>query len=377
MKKIIFAIAGISILAACSSGQKNKSLDKQKADLAKLQKQEAVIQTKIDSLQTSIHLAEGDSTNSKQKFVSVTTVQPGLFTHFIEVQASVDGKQDINVSSQTMGVVSKIMVSEGDEVKTGQLLAQLDDGVIRQSMQEVQTAKDFANTIYQKQKNLWNQKIGTEVQYLSAKNNYESLIKKQATLQQQLDMTQLKSPIDGIVDEIDIKLGQSVAPGMPTIRVVNFSELKVEGNVAESYISKVHKGDSVLVLFPDLKTQLKSTINYVSKVINVLNRSFAVDVKLPSDNINYHPNMIAILKISDYSSANAISVPVNTVQSSQDGDFVYIATTKNGKTIAEKQAIVVGRIYNGTVEVLQGLNAGDKLITVGYEGLNPGDVVKF
>ncbi|HVA99450.1 MAG TPA: efflux RND transporter periplasmic adaptor subunit [Bacteroidia bacterium] len=377
MKKIIFALAAISVLAACSSGNKNKTLEKQKAELAKLQIKVDSLNSQIGVLQTSIRLAEGDSTNAKAKFVAVTTLQPSVFTHFVEVQASVDGKQDINVSSQTAGVVAKILVNNGDEVKTGQVLAQLDDAVIQQNIQELETAKDFANTMYQKQKNLWDQKIGTEVQYLSAKNNYESLVKKLNTLQQQEDMSQLKSPIDGTVDEIDIKLGQAVMPGIQTIRVVNLSELKVVGNVAESYISKVHKGDSVIVMFPDLKTQITSTVNYVSKVINPLNRSFDVEVKLPSNNVNYHPNMIAVLKIADYRSAAAITVPVNTIQSTEDGNYVYIATEKNGKLIAQKQAIVMGKNYNGTVEVLKGLSAGDKLISVGYEGLNQGDVVKY
>jgi RND family efflux transporter MFP subunit len=314
-----------------------------------------------------------DSTASERiKVVSVSVLAPQLFNSYIDIQGKVDADENVSVNAEMSGTVSKLNVQLGDEVAPGQVLAELDAKVIQQGIAELQGGLDLANTMYEKQKNLWDQKIGTEVQFLSAKNQKESLEKKMSTLQQQLEMTKIKSPIKGIVDAIDIKLGQATMPGLSAIRVVNLCSLKVKGEVAESYLSKVKKGNDVEIILPDMQDTLKTRITYAAKVISPLNRSFTVTVNLDCVK-DYHPNMIAILKIVDYSNPKAFVVPVSMIQKTDEGDYVFIA--QNNK--AKKARVKTGRMYNGTAEILDGLKEGDKLITKGFQELNEGEEIKF
>lgn len=314
-----------------------------------------------------------DSTaNEKIKMVGITAIAPQAFNNYIDIQGKVDADENVSVNAEMAGTVSKLNVQLGEEVGVGQVLAELDTKLIQQGIAELQGALDLANTMYDKQKNLWDQKIGTEVQYLSAKNQKESLEKKMATLQQQLDMSKIKSPIKGIVDAIDIKLGQATMPGLPAIRVVNLCNLKVKGEVAESYVSKVKKGNDVEIILPDMQDTFKAKITYAAKVISPLNRSFTVTVNLDCIK-DYHPNMIAIMKIIDYSNPKAFVIPVNMIQKTEEGDFVFIA--ENNK--AKKARVKTGKAYNGSAEILDGLKDGDKLITKGFQELNEGEMIKY
>lgn len=317
-------------------------------------------------------LANADSTkNDKTKFVEVTKLVPQVFNNYIEVQGKVDADENVSVNAEMAGTVSKVYVKLGDEIHVGQVLAELDSKVIQQGMVELQIGLALSATMFEKQKSLWEQKIGTEVQYLAAKNQKESLEKKMATLQQQLEMTKVKSPINGIVDAIDIKLGQATMPGIPAIRVVNMKSLKVKAEVAESYLAKVKSGNDVEIIFPDMQDTVKAKISYAAKVISPLNRTFTVTVNLDGKT-EYHPNMIAIMKIIDYSNPKAFVVPVNTIQKTEGGDFIFIAENKKAKKIKVK----TGRIYNGKAEILEGLKEGDKLITKGFQELNEGEEIK-
>ena len=190
-------------------------------------------------------------------------------------------------------------------------------------------------------------------------------------------MTRIKSPINGTVDAVDIKVGQAVMPGIPAIRVVNFSKLKVKGEVAETYVSKVKKGDAVVIYFPDINKEITSKVSYSAKVINTLNRTFTVEVDLDTKEAEYHPNMIAILKIVDYETPATFVAPINTIQNSQTEKFVFVAANENGKTVATKKTVTVGLTYNGKAEITSGLSKGDQLITTGYQDLNNGEEVKF
>jgi membrane fusion protein (multidrug efflux system) len=375
MKKYITLFIAASLLAACANKDGKSKLDKDKEKLASLKKRDADIRDSIQLMQDTINNEGGKEV--KMVRVGTKDVFRQVFRHYVQVQASVYGQDNINVNSEMPGVIKSIFVTEGDKVTKGEVLASIDDAVIQQNMQEIQTNLDLAKTLYEKQKGLWDQKIGTEVQYLSAKSNYESLQKRMSSMQQQDDMTKIKSPIDGTVDAVSIKVGESVAPGLPTIQVVNADELKVKGNVAEAYISDIHPGDSLSILFPDLHDTVISTATYVSRAIDQVNRTFNVEVKLPQ-NQNYHPNMIAMMNIVDYSNHAAITVPVNVVQSDPTGSFVFIAQkdAKNNWT-AVKQMVTTGRVSNGNQEILKGLNAGDKVITVGYEDLNNGDAISL
>ena len=256
----------------------------------------------------------------------------------------------------------------------GQVLAETDARALQQSISDLQTNSELVNQLYEKQKNLWDQKIGTEVQYLSAKTQKESMEKKMATLQEQVRMSKVISPINGTVDAIDIKLGQLTAPGMPAIRVINFTNLKLKADLAESYASKVHKGDEVLIKFPDTNDSLIAKVNYVSRAINAMSRTFNVEILLDNKK-EYHPNQIAILNINDYVSTKpTLSMPLNYIQKDLKGNhFVLIAN--NNK--AEKRSVILGKEYNGRVEIKEGLAESDLLITSGYDGLNEGDAIKI
>jgi membrane fusion protein, multidrug efflux system len=252
----------------------------------------------------------------------------------------------------------------------------MDDQLLRQNLNELQTQIDFATSIYNKQKSLWDQQIGSEVQYLTAKNNKEALDRKMATMHEQWGMTQIKSPINGTVDNIFIKIGQAVMPGVPCINVVNLSGLKIKAEVAETYISKINKGDDVLILVPDLNLKFPSKVTFASSVVNPTSRTFTVEVRLTKADARLKPNMIAVMKINDYNSPNAISVPINVVQSSSDGNYVLTLTNESGKNLVAKKVVETGLSYNGTIEIKKGLDAGEKIITSGYQDVNPGEEVK-
>lgn len=369
MKKVILSFATICILASCGSSDKQVELDK-------LKKQRTEIDARIKALETELAATGGTKENKKTRSVLISSLNYQPFQHYIEVQGKVDGDENVIISAKMGGAVSKILVKEGDNVTIGQVLAELDNQVALQGLEELKTALNFASTMYDKQKSLWDQKIGTEVQYLSAKNNKESLEKKLATLQEQLEMMQLKSPINGTVDGIDIKIGQTIMPGMPAIRVVNLSNLKVKAEVAEAYSSKVKKGNEVFIYFPDMKKEVRSVIGYSAKVINNTTRTFMVESPL-ENSTEYHPNMIAILKIVDYKQDSSIVVPLNVIQNVGGSVYVYVAVTEGGKTVARKKEVSVGQIYNGNAEIISGLIKGDKLIVTGFQDLNDGELIKF
>jgi RND family efflux transporter MFP subunit len=365
--KIIIPVL-VTLLAACSQGGNDK-----KAELEKLRTEQAELQAKITALEAEI--AKTDTTAAKTRMVGVEPVALQQFRNYIEIQGKVDADENVTLSAEMGGTVTRINVKEGDEVHKGQVLAETDNKAIMQGMQEIQTQLDLATTLYQKQKNLWDQKIGTEMQYLQAKTQKEALEKRMATMQEQLDMTRIKSPIEGTVDAVDIKVGQITAPGMPAIRVVNFANMKVVGEVPEAYAGKVKKDNPVTVIFPDNKDTLNTKVAFVARVINPLNRTFKVEVVLDDKKgaEGYHPNMISIVKIADYTNEKAIVIPVSLIQKTESGDFVFVE--KNGK--AARKQVKYDHVYNGKAEITSGLEVNDKLIVSGYQDLDEGELVKF
>jgi membrane fusion protein (multidrug efflux system) len=366
----IIAFSLIAVLAACS---KPTSSNKQ-AELDSLKKIQSDLKDKITKLEAEV--GSNDSTRNKSKLVAVTEMKPQSFTHFVEVQAKVEGDEDVNVSSQTPGTVTSVLVRAGDKVRKGQVLATLDDRAIHQNLDAMKAQYDMATTAYNRQKNLWDQKIGSEMQYLQAKTQKDAMEKQYAALQEQWDMTRIKAPFDGTIDEVSIKAGSAVAPGLSAIRVVNLSSLKVKGEVAESYISKMKSGSDVILYFPDMDKEVKTKLTYSGQAINRLNRTFNVEVRLTPNQGTFHPNQVAILKIADYTS-KAYTVPVGAVQKSSDGEFVYVAANENGKTIAKRKIVTSGLTYNGVAEIKNGLAEGDKVITNGYQNVVEGDIIKI
>ncbi len=369
MKKILVILSILTAFSACTG-----KLDK-KAELDKLVKEHDKLSEQINTLEKELATETGG--NKKIINVAVTDVQPGVFKHYIEVQGKVDGDENVAVSARTPGVVLSVNVVEGEKVTKGQLLAVLDAQVLYASLTELENLLVFTTDIYNRKKNLWDQKIGTEVDYLTAKNTKEGLESKIKTMKDQIAMSKITSPINGTVEEIPIKIGQMVQPGATAFRVVNFSKVKVTADVAEAYSPKIKSNDSVLVYFPDFNEEIATRLNFTSRFISPLNRTFSIEAKLGNMKQEVRANMIAVLKINDYKATNAFAVPANIVQKSMNESFVYLAVVENGKKVAKKQVITLGMNYNGLIEVLTGLKAGDKVITTGYQDLNQNGLINY
>lgn len=358
-------IAVLTVLVmACAQPDK-------KAQLEQLRKERTDIEAQITALEEEIKKSGAENGTGKVVEVLAEPITPQTFKTYIEVQGRIDADENVSLSSEVPGTITQINVKVGDEVTKGQVLAETDARAIQQQISDVQTNLDLVNQVYQKQKNLWDQKIGTEIQYLQAKTNKESLEKKMATLHEQLRMSKIVSPINGTVDAVNVKVGQAIAPGIPAISVINFSNLKVKADVAETYANRVKKGNEVHIVFPDMQDTITAKVNYASRAISPLSRTFAVEALLDNKTA-YHPNMVAKLKINDFQSPEpVIVVPVKYIQRGTTENYVFVV---NGNK-AEKRVIQTGREYGGRTEVISGIKAGELLITAGYDLVNDGDAV--
>jgi RND family efflux transporter MFP subunit len=293
------------------------------------------------------------------------------FTNYVQIQGKIDAQDNVTAYPQSPGAITAIYVKPGQHVSKGQVLVQLNNSVLTQNIAQAETQVNLNRTLFDRQKNLWDQKIGTEVQFLQAQTALQSSIKQVASLKQQADLYRIVSPISGTIDQMDLKLGQIVQPGANGIRIVNADNLKVKADVPESYATRVNQGDKVLILFPDANDSLSTTITFAAKVIDPSSRSFGVEVKLPT-NKTLRPNMTAVLKIADYSKNNSIVVPVKAIQRSENGDYVFV----NDNGTAKKKIVKVGASYGGKSEIISGLSAGDQLVTDGASEIEDGDKIK-
>lgn len=372
---ILFAAGMIS----CNSTSKDKNaqvaekkqtLQKKKDEATKLNEEITKLESDLAKLDTSAVKAE------KPKLVTVASIAKENFTHYIDLQGRVDAENISYVTPRGQGgQVRALYVKKGDAVKKGQLLMKLDDAILRQNLETVKTQLAYAQNIYQRQKNLWDQQIGTEVQLVTAKNNVDQVQRNIATLEEQLKYANVYAEVSGIADEVNIKVGETFT-GMPIsgIKIVNTSNLKVVTDIPENYVSRVKKGTPVVITIPDLTKTFNSTISLISQSIGTSSRGFTAESKLPS-RTDLKPNQIALIKIQDYTSSNALSIPVNTIQTDEKGKFVLVAANENGKLISRKRAIVIGELYGDKIEIKSGLQEGDMLITEGYQGLYEGQLI--
>lgn len=346
------------------------------AELNKLRKQHDEISEKIKQLEKEISDPEKEQ---KTLRVSVATIQPTQFKHYIEVQGRLDGEDNVDVFPEAQGVVTEVFATIGQSVTKGQALARLDVGPANDQLKALETQYKFAKETFEKQQRLWDQKIGSEIQYLQAKTAKEQLESQINATKKQINMMTIKAPIDGTVEEVNVKIGQfaSAASPVPPFRVLNFGSIKVKADVAEAYSKKVNVGDDVQVYFPDLNKEITAKISAASRFISPTNRTFTVEVRLKPEKNGYKANMVAVLKITDYSANNAIVVPVNYVQSDPNGTFVYVADNKGNKNVAKRVAIEQGQNYNGMVEITKGLTSGQKVVTSGYLDLEEGENITF
>ena len=351
-------------------------LKRRKVDIEKEITAHKDLEKEISSLEKELNLTDTSQADVKSKEVDVLEITPRPFDYFVQTQGLIQAENNIQVSAKSMGVLTQVYAREGDVVKKGQTLAQIDNTILLSSIEEVKGSLELAKTVFERQRNLWEQKIGTEVQYLQAKNNKESLENRLATLNDQLEMTKIKSPINGTVDAVNIKVGENIAPGIPAFRVINTSELKVALKVSEAYVNSISKGNKVTVTISDLGKTFESKISFVGKNIDPLSRSFPVEVKLPSST-ELRPNMTAVIRVIFESFPSALCVPVNVVQDINGEKVVYIAEKDGNQMIARRRIVKMDGVYDNLAHVLSGLQAGDRIITVGYQGLNDGQFIKI
>lgn len=392
MKKvtqITFAALLTVLIASCGESRKegNAAINEKKTQLEKLKAEKDKNDQQILKLQDELSKIDTSSANpSKIKLVAFTPIARQDFNHYIELQGKVDAENIFFVSPNGQGgLVKQVFVKQGDNVRAGQLLLKLDDAILRQNVQAVKqqagainSQLTLARSVYNRQKNLWDQGIGTEVQLLTNKtnvttleNNLQSLNEQVRLAQEQLNTSNVYSNVSGVADQVLIRPGETFAPGSNAIRIVNTSILKVTGNIPENYVSNVQKGTPVVVQLPDANKTFNTTINFIGAGIDPNSRGFVAEAKLPSDPA-LKPNQVALMKIRDYSSANTITIPLNTLQNDEKGKFVLVASEENGKLFARKRPITIGKLSGNLLEVTSGLKDGDKLITEGYTGLYEG-----
>ncbi|MGC8750359.1 efflux RND transporter periplasmic adaptor subunit [Hydrotalea sp.] len=380
-------------MAACSAKSSSSEVQNEKQQLADLKKQQQKINQQISDLEKKLAQQDTSFANTeKAKLVVLSTVVPQTFIHYINLQGRVDAVNIAYVAPKGAGgVVKALYVKKGDKIHKGQLLLQLDDAIAKQSLNAaqqniatVQTQLDFAKTLYQKQKNLWDQNIGTEVQLITAKNNVANLESQLATLQKQLDITKQQleytkvyADIDGVADDVNVRVGElftGFSGTTPQIKIVNTSDLKVTTQVPENYLGKVMVGSPVKITLPDINKSIDATISVIGNLIDANNRSFFAEAKLPSGK-EYYPNQVAVVAIQDYKANNAITAPINTIQNDENGKYVLVAVKEGGRLVARKHSVKIGMMNSDNVEVLSGLQPGDQIITDGYQSLYDGQLV--
>lgn len=383
------------IFSACGAGKKEKdaALNDKKASLVKLKDDYKKLGDEIITLEAEI--AKLDTAAGKAnpgKLVAAATVDVTDFNHYIEIQGRIDAENISYVAPRGMGgQVREILIKKGQTVKKGQLLLKLDDAILKQNLaaakQGIETIKTqlaFAKDLYQRRQNLWAQHIGSEVELITAKNNVQTLESQLKSAQEnaqvvaeQMNTTNVYSDVNGFVDELNVKVGETFTGANafgPQIKIVNTSSLKVVADIPENYLGSVGLGSSVIVNVPDINKTYNSTISFSGASINSSTRGFTVEAKLPYDKV-LKPNMLATVRILDYSAPNAVTVPVNVIQTDEAGKYVYVMSNENGKQVARKKTVYVGQVYGDKAEIKAGLTGGEQLITEGYQSLYDGQAI--
>jgi len=383
MHKILsVVIASSLLLAACGSGsvQKDDSLAGKKQQLAALKDQQEKLAKQISTLEDQIAKVDtAAGSKEKAKLVALTAITPTSFTHYIDLQGNVDAENYSNVAPKgNGGVVREVLVKQGDHVNKGQLLLRLDDAIQRQQLANAQTQLAYAKDIYGRRKNLWDQKIGTEVDLINARNQVDQAETQVKIAQEQLDWTNVYADIPGTVNTLTVKVGEAFSPatlGGAQLQIINTDNLKVVVQVPELYQERIHVGTPVKIAFPGLNNkEVVGSVRVVGKVINTGNRAFQVEIHLPSDR-DIRANQVAVVKLEDYKAKDVLTIPINTLQTDEKGKYVMVASTEGGKKVAHKKQVTIGQSYADKVEVTSGLQQGDQLVTDGFQGLYEGQPI--
>jgi membrane fusion protein (multidrug efflux system) len=384
MKKAVSIVTLSVVLFACG-GDKEKSvevivsennLEEIRAKRAEIVGKQSIFISQLDQLDAKI--AQLD-TNKKTPLITSLVIQESVFNHFIELQGNVNTKKMAMLSPEYPGILKTVYVTEGESVIKDQVLAKIDDGNLSPQLAQLQLQAELAKTTYERQERLWNQKIGSEMQYLQAKTNYESQAKVVIQLLEQIEKTIIKAPFNGVIDEIITEQGNMVSPGSSQImRIVNLSEMHVETNVPERHLKSVSKNKRVEVELPVLGETIHAVISQVGSFINPANRTFKIQVPLANKGNMIKPNLTAKLKINDYTNEKALLIPQSIISENAEGkEYVYIVKSKKGKVgIAKRAFITTGKSDGDNIEVLEGITNGAEIIVEGARSVKEGQEVK-
>lgn len=387
MKKLIILFGLSLVLISCGGEAENKSIDQVlesedlsqiRAKKSELSNEQAQIAEQIDRLDEAIKRLDK---NRRMDLVSIQTITDTLFKHYAEVQGNVATDENIIIYPEFSGILTDVRVNEGDRVSKGQVLARIDDGGLQNELAQLEAQERLAKTTYERQERLWEQNIGSEMQYLEAKTNYEALQSSVNRLKSQLDKTVVRAPFSGVVDEVISEQGEVVSPGQNQLfRLISLDKMYVEADVPENYLSKISKGTEVKVNIGSVGREFEGKISQVGNNINPNNRTFKIEVAVPNENDLIKPNQIATIKLNDYTSENAIVIPESSIQKNAQGEsIVYVLEQENEKNFGTAKKVIVetGLVYNDSIEIKQGLESGQILITDGAKNIRDGQEVKF
>ena len=374
MKKITILIIAATFIISCGKEAKKSSLEE-------LNAQKAILVTKIDSLTTALKSVEEEisklDSDKNLQTVTVIPVKNDVFKHFLEIQGGAMANKNIEISPEMGGTVTAILVKEGQKVQAGQTLIQLDDSSTRNSINELNTQLSLAKTTFERQERLWKQKIGSEMQYLQAKAQKESLENNLSSLRTQARKMRITAPFAGVVDEIFPKLGELTSPQMPTVRLLNLDKVYVEADVTETYLPIIKEGTETVVRFTSINKEMNAKISQVGNFINPANRSFKIRINIDNKDQTIKPNLLADVKIVDFETKGII-IPATLVQQDQAGNnYVFTVVTENNVQKVIKNIITVGNEFNHEIFVSEGLKASDTLINAGARFVKDGDKVKI
>lgn len=377
MKKFLITPVVALILISCGSASQEEV-----SDLGQLKKEkDSLVQLNLSVAQQITALDEKISsldTSAKHSLVTVLPVEQKVFQHYFSVHGVVKANKNVTLFAESAGNVTSIAVKDGQKVKGGQVLVELDADVVKSQLSEIETNLALATELYERQKRLWDQKIGSEVDYLNAKNRKESLEQSKATVERQLRMSQIVAPFSGVIDEVFPRKGEYVGPSSPVIRLINLDETYLESDVSEAYVGRIQAGTPVRIEFPSLDTSLVTKVTRTGDFINPNNRTFKLEIKLDNvKDISLKPNLLAVVHILDYEASEALVLPARTVQQTADGkSFVYVASQGTGLAKVHIQPIEVGRSYMNSTEILEGLRPEEFIVDQGARSIREGQDVR-
>jgi membrane fusion protein, multidrug efflux system len=383
MKKQFFILlASLLVLSNCGNPSESatlpESMEERKQLLAEKRAELERIQNTIAELEALVGEAPSEVLGDDPKLVTIHKVELTTFRRYAEIQGNVVPQTMNTISSDTGGRMTRLNVKEGDMVNAGQLLAATDSEPLQKQLLELESALGLAKDVYERQKRLWDQEIGSEIQLLQAENNKDRLEKSMESLKSQIRKSNIYAPISGVIENLRYEKGDVVPPGMPIMELLDVRKLKVVAEVPERYVGTVRKGEQVKIKIPALDLHQDGKINLVGRVVHPTNRTFSLETNIENSKGDIKPNLLALVAIQDFSEENSIVVSVDLVQQEIGGkSFVYVVTEKTGNLYAKKVYVKTGESYDNTIQIKEGLKEGDELVILGARGLAENDLLQI